>query len=211
MELYTNTANALIDYLKRHGYPAECIVTEWGNNGCAIDIAIMAKDLITPIAIYEIKGLNHPQALIDGVKQLKRAVSMLNITTQCNLVFAKPDAPYFEVFDVTSTVYNGKPNDGTIHSQSEPISYDNIAAGAKSKNAGKRVQRKQKQIDSMKPLCWIVLPVIIFAIILLDAFKIYSLTTLRLIIIGVLLMIVLLPFFSEISLSDKIVFKRDEK
>ena len=58
MELYRNTADLFINYLKRHGYPEECIALEYGNKQYAIDIAILARDMITPIAIYEIKGKN---------------------------------------------------------------------------------------------------------------------------------------------------------
>ena len=38
MELYKNTADAFINYLKKHGYPEDRIVTEWESGKYRIDI-----------------------------------------------------------------------------------------------------------------------------------------------------------------------------
>ena len=206
MELYRNTTNAFISYLKKHGYPEKCIALEWGNKQCAIDVAVLAENLLTPIAIYEIKGRKRPDTIRAGISQLKRAVQTLDITVPCNLVFSEKNAVGFEVVDVSGIIYNNEELDvqSIMESQPlmEPISYQNIQAGVASKVVSRSVERKQEKIDRIKPICWIVFPVIALVLLLLDALGIYTISFLRLAVLGATVIIVLVPFFSEISLKD---------
>ena len=211
MELHKNTEDTLINYLKRHGYPDESISLEWGTPQCAIDIAVLANDLVTPIAVYEIKGRKTPDAIQKGIAQLKRAVLFFDITASCSLVFGTDSGIGFEVVEVTENVYNDEPIDMPAIMASEPprkpVSYENLQAGAASKAVIKRQQRKQRKIDRIKWFCWLVFPIVAIALLVLDAFSIYQITVLRLVTVGAAAVIVLIPFFSEISLKD-VSFKR---
>ncbi|MBO4914177.1 MAG: hypothetical protein J5449_03140 [Oscillospiraceae bacterium] len=211
MELYKNTEEAFVNYLKRHGYPDESISLEWGTTQCAIDIAVLASDLITPVAVYEIKGRKTPEIIRKGIDQLKRAVKFFDITVSCNLVFGSDNATGFEVIDVTKNVYNDEPiNISEImesHPLKKPISYGIMQAGATSKAISKRIKNKQEKIDRIKWLCWLLFPLLAIVLLLLDAFGKYQITALRLAVIGATVVIILIPFFSEITLKD-VTFKR---
>lgn len=214
MELHRNTTEAFIDYLKKHNYPDNSIVLEWGNKYCSFDIAIMADDLVTPVALFEIKGRKTRETISRGIQQLKRATQMLDISVPCSLVFGTNKPPYFEVFEISDAIYN----DVTInheellyeHTSSYPVSYENMIGGATTKVLTQKQEKKRKKIDKMKPICWFVLPIIALFFQLLDAIGVYELTTPRLIFLGAVVILILLPFFSEITLKD-FSFKRKNK
>lgn len=60
----------------------------------------------------------------------------------------------------------------------------------------------KKKKRSLKTVCWILLPIAVIALLVLDAIGIYSFTVERLLVLGVGLIIVLLPFFKEISVKN---------
>lgn len=214
MELHRNTTQVFIDYLKQHSYPVESIILEWGNKKCAFDIAIVAEDLVTPIALFEIKGHKTKETILRGIEQLKRATQMLDISVPCSLVFGTNKPPYFEVFELSDIIYNNAPIDLDEllieHPLSYPISYSNMVAGATTKVITQKQEKKRQKIDKIKPLCWWVFPFITAVLIMLDAFNIYILTPLRLILLGATVIVILVPFFSEITLKD-FSFKRKNK
>ena len=214
MELHRNTTEAFITYLKRHNYPEKSIVLEWGTKKCAVDIAIVADDLVTLIALFEIKGRKTKDTISRGIEQLKRATQMLDVSVPCSLVFEVNHPPYFEVLEVSDIIYNDAPINLdellSEHPLSSPVSYDNISAGATAKVITQKKKEKQNKIDKIKPLCWVLFPIIGAILLLLDAFDVYILTPLRLILIGAVAILVLVPFFSEITLKD-FSFKRKEK
>ena len=218
MELYKNTADNFIKYLKQHGYPNDSVAVEWGTKQCAIDIAILAEDKATPIAIYEIKGEKNQQSIKRGIEQLVRACQLLKITVPCSLVFRIDAPPFFEVIEVSDIVYNRTELDlGEImksHPAMEPISYKNLQSGIGAKVILEKQDAKQKRVDKLKPVCWALIPFCAIAILLLDAFNIYKLSAERLAVMGSLVIIVLIPFFSEVSVKDftlKRNYKNDAK
>lgn len=214
MELHKNTTEVFINYLKQHNYPQNSIILEWGTKNCAFDIAIVANDLVTPIALFEIKGRKTKDTVLHGIEQLKRATQMLDISVPCSLVFGLEKAPYFEVLEISDIIYNNGsinlPELLSEHPLSLPISYSNMTAGATTKAITQKQERKRQKIDKIKPLCWGVFPIIGTILLVLDALDIYELTTLRLVLLGTIAILVLVPFFSEITLKD-FSFKRRNK
>lgn len=65
----------------------------------------------------------------------------------------------------------------------------------------KTVQKKRRT-DYLKTVCWMIVPAIVVALLVLDALGVYSFNTERLIVLGVGLLMILLPFFSEITVKD---------
>ena len=61
---------------------------------------------------------------------------------------------------------------------------------------------KKKRRDYLKAVCWIIIPIIVIALLVLDALGIYIFNSERLMVLGIGLLIILLPFFSEVSLKD---------
>ena len=66
----------------------------------------------------------------------------------------------------------------------------------------KRKGNASRGRDCLKIVCWGIVPVAGIVLLVLDALGLYSFNTERLIVLGVGLLIVLLPFFSEITVKD---------
>lgn len=212
MELHKNTTNSFISYLKQHGYPEKSIATEWGTKYCMVDIAILADDRKTPVAIYEIKGKKSKATIEQGIRQLSRLRDMLKLSVPMSLVFGLENKPYFEVLDVSDFIYNAKVVDYDYLLEEndflqQPISYKNIQLGVSEKKLLQKQEDRIECFDKLKPLCWGLIPLIASALLYLDAIGKYVLTAERLIVLGTVLIVVLLPFFSEISIKD-FSFKR---
>lgn len=77
------------------------------------------------------------------------------------------------------------------------------------KSTVKNRTQKKHRVSCLKTVCWIVVPVIVAALLTLDALGIYSFSAERLIVLGIYLLVILLPFFSEIDVKG-IVLKRDK-
>lgn len=69
------------------------------------------------------------------------------------------------------------------------------------KNSKKYTEKKRGK-DYLKFICWILVPVLTLILVLLDALNIYSFNKERLIVIEVGLLVILLPFFNEITLKN---------
>lgn len=214
MEQFENIMDSFIDYLKQFGYPDERIALEWGDRKSAVDIAILADDLITPISFYEIKIRKNLTAVQTGVNQLKRVVQRADISVPCYLVFRDSKEVGFEIIDVSDVVLNNDSPDikeWMDHQKpTKPVSYHNIQAGAASKAISRAANKKQRKIDRFKFVCWLVIPLVAAVLLVVDACGIYEITILRLAVFGAVVIIVLLPFFSEISLKD-VTLKRKGK
>ncbi len=62
--------------------------------------------------------------------------------------------------------------------------------------------KRKKRTDFLKLICWTIIPALTATLLVFDALKIYTLTDKRLLVLGVVLAVILLPFFSEITLKD---------
>lgn len=63
-------------------------------------------------------------------------------------------------------------------------------------------RNKKKRLNCIRKICWIIIPFAIVLLLFLDAVKLYSFTTERLIVLGIGVGVVLLPFFSEITIKN---------
>lgn len=204
---------SIIESLKSIEYPDNCIAVEWGNRYLSVDIAVLAYDLVTPLALYELKTIKNGETIKRGIQYLRKAALTMDINVKCYLAFYKEVKPYYELYDVTSIVYSNEEIDpvSVLNSMaiSEPLSYKTLQNGIDGKIKKKLKEKRQKRIDRIKPICWILIPIFIAAIVLLDAFQIYELTSLRLITFGGLIVIILIPFYNEISLKDFTLKRKD--
>ena len=80
--------------------------------------------------------------------------------------------------------------------------YDVLTSGSKQKAIVNQKNEQKKKIIVLKWLCWGVLPLLSIALIILDAFSLYELSSLRLITIGVGAGVTLIPCFKEISIGE---------
>lgn len=70
-------------------------------------------------------------------------------------------------------------------------------------------QRKKKKHNYILLVCRIILPVSIVAMLILDVLKLYTFNTERLIVIGVCILVVLMPFLKEITIKNISIKKKN--
>ena len=66
----------------------------------------------------------------------------------------------------------------------------------------KITNRKKNNVNCIRLICWIIIPVSITTVLVLDALELYIFNTQRLIVIGACIFVVLIPFFKEITVKD---------
>ena len=71
-------------------------------------------------------------------------------------------------------------------------------------------QRKKKKNNYIRLICWIILPISIITVLILDALKLYKFNTERLIVIGVCVLVVLIPFVKEITVKNISITKEND-
>ena len=72
----------------------------------------------------------------------------------------------------------------------------------------KSKKRKRKRIICINLICWLIIPITIIVMLVLDGLGIYLFNTERLIVIGACLLVILIPFFNEITIKN-ISLKKD--
>ena len=74
-----------------------------------------------------------------------------------------------------------------------------------------KISSKKEKSSKCALVCWVIIPLAIIIILLLDGLGLYPFTTERMIVMGVGLLVVLLPFFSEITVKNFSIKKEDDK
>ena len=74
----------------------------------------------------------------------------------------------------------------------------------------KTLQRKRKKLSCIKLICWIFLPVAITTALILDGLELYTFNTERLIVMGTYILVILIPFYKEITIKN-ISLKRENR
>lgn len=77
------------------------------------------------------------------------------------------------------------------------------------KAASKKSTPKKRPSDYLKAVCRIIVPILTAALLILDAMGIYIFSTERLTVLGIGLLVILLPFFSEITLKGISMKRKD--
>ena len=73
-----------------------------------------------------------------------------------------------------------------------------------------RKRKKRKRTNLICLICWLFIPLATLTALILDGFGLYLFSTERLIVIGACVLIVLLPFFSEITVKSFSIKKEKE-
>lgn len=205
MQSYKNTANIFAEYLISHGYPKESIAFEWGKKNNLADIAVLDLDTNIPIAIYEIKGMKTEENLKMSIKQLRNFNTHLKYPVNYGVIFSKDTTPYFEFFDVTKEINAGAEipiSDIEEHgSEKEPLNYKSRSQGIKSSVINEQNMKNNRSVDIIKIISWVIMPLIIISLLLLDAFGIFIFTSERLLIYGITVIVIFLPFIGQIRLG----------
>ena len=99
MQLEKNTFEALINYLKVHGYPETSLAIEYQVDAKhRVDLAIIDPESNLPIQIFEIKSKDTKQIKEFGKQQLKTYLNALKTKDlPAYLVFPASNEPYFRI------------------------------------------------------------------------------------------------------------------
>lgn len=79
------------------------------------------------------------------------------------------------------------------------------------KSLNKKHSHRKNYFSCINLICWIVVPFIIAILLILDGTGIYAFNTERLIVIGAFIVVILLPFFNEVTVKDFSLKKEDSK
>lgn len=79
--------------------------------------------------------------------------------------------------------------------------YGKTAAPGKREQAAARAAKKRKA-NIFKRVCWLVVPTATAALMVLDMLAIYAFTSERLRVLAICLAVILLPFFSEVTVKN---------
>ena len=74
----------------------------------------------------------------------------------------------------------------------------------------RRRRKRKRHLSRICLICWTIIPSAAVIALLLDGIGVYSFNTERLLIMGACVLIVLLPFFSEISIKNVSLKKENE-
>ena len=69
--------------------------------------------------------------------------------------------------------------------------------------------RKRKKRHRIFILCWVVVPLALLTMLVLDGMGIYLFNTERLLVVGACILVLLIPFISEITVKDVSVKKEN--
>ena len=78
------------------------------------------------------------------------------------------------------------------------------------KGVHKAQQGNGSTLIPINVLCWIVIPLVIIGMLLLDRLGFYIFNAERMIVLGVLVFVLLIPFFSEITIHNVSIKKEKQ-
>lgn len=190
----------VVEKLKQLGYPDGVISTEWKCKNGLIDIIVFDNTTNIPLMIVECKRVNNIRSLEAAGNQLHKYSDSLDYPVRA-YVAVGTEKNSFQFYDFTERL-----KDSSIPiSQCGPTdipAYETIKAGAKSKFIDSQKKKKRKYITGLRVVCWGIIPAATVGLGILDAIDFYPLTIERLILLGILLLSLLLPFFGEIKVGE---------
>jgi len=211
----------LLSILSKENYPSDKILLDYeekigiGHFRRCYDCVVLASDGVTPLVAFEFKGVYNRDSIQRAIQFLIDTKSSMAASRYYTVFPNDNDA--LLIFDVTDIVSNNLPvNKAVIDSilNKERLiekfdTYSNIDRQSKVKTIKRKEKRREKIISGFNILCWIILPIMIVSLLVIERIGLYDFTNERLIVIGVLLVIIMVPFFNEISVKDISIKRRE--
>ena len=194
----------VMDELLAHGYPKESIVLEGQvDTRRFVDFIINDIDTGLPMMMIEMKSCG--ERTQTAVRQLafdslKRYYNKNASPIKAVAAILDREKKKLEFIDYTEAVKEDN-FDRAVNDYSLPP-YDILTIGARQKAINQQKEKQKRNITVLKVLCWGIFPLVCLALVLLDAFGIYTFSTLRLIAIGAVAVITLIPCFKEIKIGE---------
>ena len=192
------------DALIQHGYPKNSIVIE-GKLDSRRYVDFVVNDIATGLPMMMIEVKTGGERTLDAVKRLtfaslKRNYEGYDLPIKAVAAILNKVDRRLEFIDFTEAIKEDN-FDRLVENYILP-EYEILIIGAKQKVVQKQEAKNKRSINTLRWLCWLVWPVLGVGLILLDAFNVYSFSTLRLIVIGVIVVITLVPCFKEITVGE---------
>lgn len=192
------------DALIQHGYPKNSIVIE-GKLDSRRYVDFVVNDIATGLPMMMIEVKTGGERTLDAVKRLtfaslKRNYEGYDLPIKAVAAILNKVDRRLEFIDFTEAIKEDN-FDRLVENYILP-EYEILIIGAKQKVVQKQEAKNKRSINTLRWLCWLVWPVLGLGLILLDAFNVYSFSTLRLIVIGVIVVITLVPCFKEITVGE---------
>jgi len=201
MQLEKNTFEALINYLKIHGYPETSLAIEYQVDAKhRVDLAIIDPESNLPIQIFEIKSKDTKQIKEFGKQQLKTYLNTLNINDiPAYLVFPASHEPYFRIERISfDEEKNIELKDAENYTNYDFLNFSMQKQSRLSKKIEETKQSKKETIDKFSLVSWL-LSGFVFLILLVVKFTSLSLSPVEFSLLGVSIALVIIPFASKLK------------
>lgn len=195
------------------GYPKESIIMEGKLDSRRFaDFVIIDLSTKLPMMIIEVKTCG--ERTEKSVKKLafeslKRCYDNDNNPVKAVAIIVNRFEQKLEIIDFTEAVKEND-YDRAIEDYMLPP-YDILTIGARQKSIQKKEDNQRKSINTLKLLCWCILPMICVILIVLDARGIYTFSILRLCVVGAGVAFTLVPCFKEIKIGEISLVNEIEK
>lgn len=194
----------VMDELLSYGYPKESIVLEGQlDTRRFVDFVINDLDTGLPMMMIEVKSCGertHKSVRQLAFDSLKKCYKKSSIPIKAVAAILDREEKKLEFIDFTEAIKDD--NFGRAVNNYKLPPYEILTIGARQKSINQKKKDHEKKIVALKWLCWGILPMACLTFIMLDAFGIYALSELRLILIGAGAGIILLPCFKEIKIGE---------
>lgn len=202
------------NFLIEKGYPEETIVYSWGKQGLFADLAIIPRGSEIPVAVFEIKLDTSSASIGRGVSMLRSLTEDVCFPMLCIIISYINSNDSFKYLDVTDYVYKKVMLNPEFQFNYNLVKdhfpdYRGLVNRAVSISRHYKKKQESKRHFALKIICWIVVPFLAIALLLLEVFLHYELSTNRIIIIGFVIGVAFIPFSSKISIKD-FEFKIDD-
>ena len=194
----------VFDELLASGYPRESIVLEGKvDTRRFVDFIINDIDTGLPMMMIEVKSCGertHTPVRRLAFDSLKRCYEKSSSPIKAVAAILDRETKKLEFIDFTEAIKDDN-FDCAVNDYNLPP-YEILTIGARQKAINRQKENQEKKIVALKWLCWGILPVVCLALVLLDAFEVYTLSSLRLITIGAGAVVSLIPCFKEIKIGE---------
>jgi len=196
------TLSKLMEYLLKRGYPQKSIAVEYPFGKHRADLVVIDTDTKRPIQVFEIKASRNHHSEEAGRTQLKRCYDYakengFDITTY--LVFPSDQAPFVDVDPVNVIEPSQEGNQKLL--VDDMLDYDAQSNRDKSVNRDNVKNEQRKTIGDVWKAAWGTASVVFFLAIL-EYSKRIELTETRLYLLGLIVFLVLLPFYPKIKFNN---------
>lgn len=194
----------VLDAIMAMGYPIESVVLEGQiDTRRFVDFIINDVDTGLPLMMIEVKSCG--ERTQSSVRQLafdnlKRYYEKVATPVKAIAAIIDREKEQLEFIDFTEAIKDNDFNRAINNYRLPP--YEILKIGARQKVINKEEEKQKQRFTVLKVLCWAILPSVSLALILLDAFGIYTLSTLRLITVGAGAIATLIPCFKEIRIGE---------